>query len=385
MVYLDHAATTDLRPEAREAWLAAADVTGNPSSLHRAGRGARRLLEEARERAAAALAVSPSDLIFTSGGTESDNIAVTGTRAGRARRNHAAGAIALPRTEHKAVLEPAESGGSVVWLDVDGDGEVDLDHLARVLRTEPDIALVCLMAVNNETGTVQPVRAAGELCRAAGVPLHTDAVQALGAVPLDLDPVTSAAFSAHKVGGPSGVGLLLASAGAGIDPLVRGGGHESGLRAGTPDVAGAVAAAVAVELAVAETAARHVAFAELRERLVLGLRDLPGIDPVVNSPTAAVPGIVNVGFPGCEADALMMLLDAAEVAVSTGSACTVGIPRPSHVLSAMGRSPAEARAALRFSFGRSTTAADVDAALAVLPDAVARARRAGRLSAAVAP
>ena len=380
MVYLDHAATTDLRPEAREVWLAAAAVTGNPSSLHRAGRDARRLVEESRERAAAALGVPPASLVFTSGGTESDNLAIVGTVA--AQRDSGGGrTILLPRTEHKAVLEPAEALGDVEWIDVHADGRVHLDHLQDLLR-DHDPALVCVMAVNNETGVVQPIAEVADLCRAAGVPLHVDAVQALGVIRPDGVDATTVAFSAHKVGGPMGVGLLRVLGSAEVRPIVRGGGHESGLRAGTPDVAGIHAAAVAVELAAAEQAAHAEHLASLREALLSGLAALPDLRYDVNSPNDGAPGIVNVGFPGCESDALMMLLDAAGIEVSTGSACTVGIPRPSHVLLAMGRSAADARSALRVSFGRTSTREDADALLAVLPDAVARARRAGQLAVA---
>ncbi len=383
MVYLDHAATTDLRPEAREAWLDAARLTGNPASLHRNGRQARRLVEESRERIASVLDVAPSTIVFTSGGTESDNIAVAGAVAAQSATGSRRTAIVLPRTEHKAILEPAQALGQnrILWLECGSDGRVDVDDLKAVLAERADdIALVTLMAVNNETGVVQQVAQAGRLCDEFGVAFHVDAVQALGVLPLDLAAIGSAAFSAHKVGGPMGVGLLYVRPGTAIAPLSRGGGHESGLRAGTVNVPGIAAAAIAAELAVRDRDrhARHLA--RLRALLLHGLGDPAELGFFVNSPADGVPGIVNLAFPGCESDALMMLLDAAGVAVSTGSACTVGIPRPSHVLLAMGRSPVEARSALRISFGHTSTEGDVAALLAALPEAVARARRAGMLT-----
>lgn len=379
MVYLDHAATTDLLPEARSAWLAAAEVTGNPASLHRSGRHARRLLEESRERVAAALQVPAATVVFTSGGTESDNLAIAGTiEASRAARGGSR--ILLPRSEHKAVLEPAEALGDIGWIEVHDDGRVDLDHLAGLLGD--GAALVCVMAVNNETGVEQPIDRVAELCREADVPLHVDAVQAVGVTTLDWQVAKTVALSAHKLGGPPGVGVLSVRGDADVRPSIRGGGHESGLRAGTPDVPGVAAAAVALELAVARRQTHRAHLAALRGRLLTGLTALPDLDHRVNSPDDAAPSIVNVAFPGCESDALMMLLDAAGIEVSTGSACTVGIPRPSHVLLAMGQSPARAQSAIRISFGRSSTETDVDQLLAALPEAVGRARRAGLLSAA---
>ena len=371
MVFLDHAATTDLRPEARDAWLNAAAVAGNPASLHARGRVARRIVEESREHIGEALGVPPAAVVFTSGGTESDNIAISGSLADDR-------SIAVPGTEHKAVLEPAEGLGPdrVRWLEVDSEGRLDAAEVKDLLADDPRIGLVTAMAVNNETGVIHPIAELAAVCRETGVPLHVDAVQALGVVDVDLSGVTTSAFSAHKVGGPMGVGLLTVAPGATVRPLVRGGGHEGGLRAGTVNVPGIAATAVAVELAVNERDRHHRHLAALRDRLLAGLAADGSLGARVNSPADAAPGIVNVSFPGCESDALMLLLDAAGIAVSTGSACTVGIPRPSHVLVAMGRDPVDARSALRVSFGRTSTADDVAALLRALPEAVARARRA---------
>jgi cysteine desulfurase len=236
------------------------------------------------------------------------------------------------------------------------------------------------MAVNNETGAIAPVAQLAQIAAEFGVPFHTDAVQALGTIALDLADVDLASFSAHKVGGPMGVGFLCVRPDTPVEPLNRGGGHESGLRSGTLNVPGIAATAVAVELAVGQRD-EHVAHqARLRDRLLAGLAATPDLGYRLNSGPESVPGIINVEFAGCESDALMLLLDAAGVEVSTGSACTVGIPQPSHVLLAMGRSAVDARSALRISTGRSTTEADIDALLAALPQAVARARRAGMVS-----
>ena len=383
MVYLDHAASTDLRPQVREAWLAAAEGTANPASLHRSGRSARRTVEESRERIAAALQVPAATLTFTSGGTESDNIAVTGTFLGRREVDPDRGLIVLPRTEHKAVLEPAAAlgPGRLLWLGCDADGQVAPDDVKAALADHPgEVALVSVMTVNNEVGTIAPVAEMAAIASGFDVPFHTDAVQALGTVPLDLTDVSLASFSAHKLGGPMGVGLLYVRPGTPVAPLTRGGGHESGIRSGTLNVPGIAATAVAVELAVAEQDAHAAHQARLRHQLLAGLAAIPDLGYSLNSAPQGVPGIVNVAFPGCESDALMMLLDSAGVSVSTGSACTVGIPQPSHVLVAMGRSSADARSALRISTGRSTTDVDIDALLQALPEAVARARRAGMVS-----
>lgn len=377
-----------MRPEAHDAWLTVAEQTANPASLHGSGRAARRTVEESRERIAAALGVPAATVTFTSGGTESDNIAVTGTARRQQERDPRRLSLVLPRTEHKAVLEPAEAWGAdrLLWLDVDDVGQVDPDALKDLLADRCEqIALVSVMAVNNETGAVAPVATLAQIAAEFGVPFHTDAVQALGVLPLDLSDVSLASFSAHKVGGPMGVGFLTVQPDTPVAPLTRGGGHEAGLRSGTLNVPGIAATAVAVEVAVAERDRLVAGQALLRDRLLAGLAAIPDLGYRINSGPESVPGIMNIEFAGCESDALMMLLDAAGVEVSTGSACTVGIPQPSHVLSAMGRSSTDARSALRISTGRTSTTDDIDALLAALPQAVARARRAGMVSRRVRP
>ena len=387
MAYLDHAATTALRPEARDAWLAAHEVVGNAASIHGAGRAARRILAESREQIAADLAVAPSSVVFTSGGTEADNLAVSGGFAARHGDDPQRRVIVLSRIEHKAVSEPAtvlqESDAELEWLDVDSTGSVDPDQVRSILRHRGDqVALVALMWANNEVGAVQSVAEIGRLCREAGVQLHSDAVQAIGNVAVQADAVGTLALSAHKVGGPKGIGVLVVDPTASVDPLLRGGGQESGLRAGTVDVPGAAAAAAAIHEAVLHQPGHAARVRTLRDQLLQGLREMPeqsgepGV--VVNSTEAGLPGLVSVSFPGCDADALMMLLDSAGIAVSTGSACSVGIPKPSYVLAAMGSE--YPGSTLRFSLGWNSTADDVRAALAALPEAVERTRRATALS-----
>ena len=385
-VYVDHAATTPMIPAAREAWLEASGHVGNPSSLHTSGRHARRLVEESRERIAAALRVRPSAVIFTAGGTESDNLAIKGLYWSR-RRVTGANRILLSTVEHHAVLDPVQwlvedQEAQVGWLAVDALGRVDVDEVERAL-SEGDVALCTVMWANNEVGTVQPVARLAEICRAAGVPFHTDAVQALGHLPMDLTAVGADAvtISSHKVGGPFGAGALIAKPTTALTPVAHGGGQEREVRSGTLDAPAVSAFAAAVEHAVAEQAERARQLASLRSELVEAITSVvpdailngdPGVGEEVR-----LPGNVHMSFPGCEGDLLLMLLDAAGVDCSTGSACTAGIPEPSHVLLAMGVDPKTARSSLRFSLGESSTSDDVKTISAALPSAVERAKRAG--------
>lgn len=367
--YLDHAATTPLRPEAlaamQQQWL----QVGNPSSLHTAGRQARRVVEESREQIAAVIGAKPADVIFTSGGTEADNLALKGLA-----RNTDRSRVLVSAVEHHAVLDPAqalaEEGKTVELIPVDGLGRVDLVALEQML--DDDVAVVAVMWANNEVGTVQPIAQTARLCAARGVPFHTDAVQALGQVPLDVDGIPSVALSAHKVGGPVGVGALVLDRDLAVRPLVHGGGQERDVRSGTLDAAGIAGFAAAL-------AAEKSDLAPLRDDLIRGVQDVVP-DAVLNGdPLDRLPNNAHFSFPGCPGDALLMLLDAAGVAVSTGSACTAGIPQPSHVLLAMGADERMARSSLRFSLGWNSSADDVSALLAALPPAVERARRAGGL------
>jgi cysteine desulfurase len=370
-VYLDHAATTPLRAEVREAMrVVQTERWANPSSVHRFGREARAALEEARARFAAVIGASPAEVVFTRGGTEADNLAVLGL-AGRGE-----GRIACSAIEHSAVLRAAEaaSGGSPVLLPVGEDGVIAVEAVEEALGAAP--AAVAVLWASNEVGAVQPVAEVAERCAARGVPFHTDAVQALGRLPVRLDrvPAATATFSAHKLGGPRGTGALFVRRGTALAPVLHGGGQERGLRPGTEDVAGAVGLAVAAELAEAERETAATRLRGLRDLLEAGLRErIP--DLVVNAGGAErLPHILNLSLPGADPELLLTGLDLEGIAASSGSACGSGAFRPSHVLLAMGLAPEVAGPSLRFSFGRESTERDVERVLAVLPGLVERLR-----------
>ncbi|MEV8505573.1 cysteine desulfurase family protein [Actinoplanes sp. NPDC051475] len=384
MAYLDHAATTPMLAEALDAYVAAARQIGNPSSLHAAGRSARRLVEESRERIAAVLGARPSEVIFTSGGTESDNLALKGVhwarRTADARRNR----VVASAVEHHAVMDSVDWLGShenaiVGWLPVDEAGRVDPATMAAAIEMHGDeITLISVQWANNEVGTVQPVAELAALAAAAGIPFHTDAVQAVGQVPVDFAASGAAAMtvSGHKLGGPVGVGALLLGRDVAATPLLHGGGQERDVRSGTLDTPGVVAFAVAVEAAVKNQQEYAARVATLRDDLVARVR-VAVPDAVFNGdPADRLPGNAHFSFPGCEGDALLLLLDAQGISCSTGSACSAGVAQPSHVLLAMGADDDRARSSLRFTLGHTSTAKDVDELLASLPGAVERARRA---------
>ncbi|TLM85619.1 cysteine desulfurase [Pseudarthrobacter sp. NamE2] len=385
-VYLDHAATTPLSAEALAALTRELTRTGNPSSLHGSGRRARRAVEDAREVVGAAAGAHPSEVIFTSGGTESDNLAVKGLYWSRLAENPARRRILCSAVEHHAVLDTVEwlerhEGAQVTWLPVDEEGVVGLAVLGEELAREPDsIALVTVMWANNEVGTIQPVHRIVELAHAAGVPVHSDAVQAFGSLPVNFreSGLDAMSISGHKIGGPVGVGALLLGRAVKLTPVQHGGGQERDVRSGTLDTASIAAFAAAAEAATAALATEAERIAALRDRLIDGvLERVP--DAVLRGARGAgrLPGNAHFTFPGCEGDSLLFLLDLAGVESSTGSACTAGVPRPSHVLLAMGLDEETARGAQRFTLGHASTQADVDVLLAALPDAYARARQAG--------
>lgn len=386
--YLDHAATTPLLDCAREAMIAALSHTGNASSLHTAGRAARRQVEESRETIASALGVTPSEVIFTAGGTEADNLAVKGLWWSRTAEDPMRRRVLASRVEHHAVLDPVHwlgehEGADVVWLDVDAEGRVDVDQVRAELAAHPgQTALAAVMWANNEVGSVQPIAEIAALCVEAGVPLHVDAVQAVGSLPVDATLPHSMAISAHKLGGPLGVGALVARRGLELTPLTHGGGQERQVRSGTLDVPALVGFAAAVEHVLGDVTQRSARTAGLRDELLARVLEVAP-DAIVNGALGGLdvrlPGNAHVSFPGCESDALLMLLDAAGVEVSMGSACSAGVPEPSHVLLAMGIDPVRARSSLRFSLGHTSTAADVDALVTALPAALARAGRAGQV------
>jgi cysteine desulfurase len=392
MTYLDHAATTPLLPAALAAMTEQLARVGNASSLHASGREARRVAEQSRERIAEALGARPSEVLFTGGGTEGDNLAVKGLfwarRTADARRRR----IVVSPAEHHAVLDSVEwlekhDAAEVTWLRVEPSGRIHPDELADALGDGRDVALASVMWANNEIGAVSDLAALAEVAHAVGVPLHTDAVQAVGQLPVDFTAsgVDALTMTGHKLGGPMGAGVLLLRRDADCTPLLHGGGQERDVRSGTLDVAAIVGLAVATVTSVGEQAERTPRLAALRDRLVAGVVEQvpdaelngPPLDDVVAGGPGRLPGNAHLSFPGAEGDALLMLLDARGIECSTGSACSAGVARPSHVLLAAGADAARARSSLRFSLGHTSTDADVDALLDVIAPVVERARRAG--------
>jgi cysteine desulfurase len=387
MAYLDHAATTPMLAEALDAYVAAAREVGNPSSLHAPGRHARRLVEESRERIAAALGARPSEVVFTSGGTESDNLAVKGIFWARRAADPRRVRVVASAVEHHAVLDPVDwlvehEGAEVTWLPVDASGRLDPARLAEVIAEHGDeLALITAMWANNEVGTVQPVARLAAQAAQAGVPFHTDAVQAVGQVPVDFAASGAAALTltGHKLGGPVGVGALLLGREVACTPILHGGGQERDVRSGTLDTPGVVAFAVAAEAAVKSQQEYATRVGALRDDLVARVRAAVPEAVYNGDPADRLPGNAHFSFPGCEGDALLLLLDAQGIACSTGSACSAGVAQPSHVLLALGADDGRARSSLRFTLGHTSTQEDVDALLTALPAVVERARRAGAL------
>jgi cysteine desulfurase len=385
MTYLDHAATTPILTEAAQALAAGLGDLGNASSLHASGRRARRTVEESRERFATALGARPSEVVFTAGGTESDNLAVKGLYWSRRADDPRRRRILASAVEHHAVLDSAEwlvahEGAEVTWLAVDSTGRVHPGTLSEALYAYPgEVALVTVMAANNEVGTVQPIAELAGVAHEHGVPFHTDAVQAVGQLTVDFAASSADAMtiSGHKFGGPLGVGALLLARDATCTPLLHGGGQERDLHSGTLNVPSILALAVAAEVAVRDQPDRSLALRSLRDDLVRRLcAEVP--DAVLNGHLLhRLPGNAHFSFPGCEGDALLMLLDARGIECSTGSACSAGVARASHVLLAMGAGEERARGSLRFSLGHTSTAGDVEALVGAIGPVVDRARRAG--------
>jgi cysteine desulfurase len=383
--YLDHAATTPMVPEAVEAMTRELTRVGNASSLHASGRSARRVVEESREAIAAQVGASPAELIFTSGGTESDNLAIkgafwSGAEVGRRR-------VVTSTLEHHAVLESVawlghSTAAEISYVPVDAAGRVELSALAGAVDART--ALVSVMWANNEVGTLQPVLQIAAAAAHHGAISHSDAVQAVGHIDVDFaaSGLDMLSFTAHKLGGPYGIGALLARRELRLAPILHGGGQERDVRSGTLDVAATAGFAAALEVATKKRVEEERRIRELRADLVNSvLAAVPWAVPY--GPIAEdhrLPGIANIGFPRCSADAILMLLDAAGIDCSTGAACSAGVSQPSHVLIAMGCSESDARSALRFSLGHSSTLADVRALAATLPEAVQRARAAAAIA-----
>ncbi len=386
--YLDHAATTPMVPAALAAMTDELAQLGNPSSLHNAGRRARRVVEESREIIAEAYGARPSEVVFTSGGTEADNLAVKGLYWARRAEDPARRRVLATATEHHAVLDSVRwlaehEDADADWLQVEPTGEVRPAMLADAIDRDPaSVAVISIMWANNEVGTVQPVADLAELAAEHQIPFHTDAVQAAGQLPVSLadSGATALTITAHKIGGPVGVGALLLARGSQPVPVLHGGGQERDVRSGTLDVPAIRAFAAAVQVATERRVGEAERLTALRDDLIRQVKAAVP-DAVLNGAAPGpgrLPGNAHFSFPGCEGDALLMLLDARGIACSTGSACTAGVAQPSHVLLAMGADEARARGSLRFSLGHSSSQRDVDALGEVIGEVVERARRAAR-------
>lgn len=384
MHYLDHAATTPMRESAREAWLEAASLVGNPASTHQAGQAARRVLEDAREALAAALGCEPIEIIFASGGTEAINLALKGLYAARPR---GASAIVLPDGEHHATLESVaalqKTGAEVIPVPINSFGQIETDAFAAALEIAAGrVGLATALVANNETGSINVAPELARLSAEAGVPLHFDAVAAFGHIPVNFAALRGTAaprsglvamsVAGHKIGAPVGTGALVVQRTAKLDPQIHGGAAQRTLRAGTQDIAGAAAFAAAATEAVAELETEATRLDPLRDRLAAGIRSAVPEAVLMGAPGETLPGTVHMLFPGAVNESMQFVLDTHGLAVSTGAACQAGVAEPSHVVLATGRPESDARSALRFTLGRTSTEADVDAVLAHIADAYAR-------------
>lgn len=386
LVYLDHAATTPMLPAAIEAMTRQLTGVGNASSLHASGRGARRVVEESRETIAGVIGARPGDVVFTSGGTESDNLALKGIFWARRAEDPRRTRVLSTAIEHHAVLDPlhwlaASDGADVELLPVSPEGVLDLESLKDSVARDPgSVALISVMWANNEVGSLQPIDEVVAIAAEHGIPVHTDAVQALGQVPVDFaaSGVDALTFTGHKVGGPYGVGALVVRRDLAVSALVHGGGQERDIRSGTLDVPAIASLAAAVEESVKNQHEHAVRVAALRDDLVRRVVEVVPDAHLHGAPAGPqrLPGNAHLGFPGCEGDSLLMLLDARGIECSTGSACSAGVPQPSHVLLAMGCDADQARHSLRFSLGHTTTPGDIDALVEAIGPVVERARAA---------
>jgi len=384
--YLDYAATTPMSDAARLAMIDELGNLGNASSLHASGRRSRKVVEEAREAIASAVGATPGEIVLTGSGTEANNLAVKGLYWKRIQEDPANNRIISSSIEHHAVMDPIQwlvdhEGAEVTWISVNDRAQLNVEELVAEIEREPKVALVSIMFANNEVGTLQPLVRVIEAAHKYGIPVHTDAVQAFGKVPLsfkelDLDAMT---ISGHKIGGPLGIGALIVKKNLKLTPVLHGGGQERDIRSGTLDTPAIRALGVAATEAAEQLTERALRMVELRRELTARvLAEVP--DARANGDELTLPGIAHFTFAGAEGDALLLLLDAQGIESSTGSACSAGVPRPSHVLLAMGMSEVDARASLRFSLGFSSTSQDVDALVSVIGGVVERARKAGQVS-----
>ncbi|HEV2297580.1 MAG TPA: cysteine desulfurase family protein [Candidatus Acidoferrales bacterium] len=375
-VYLDYNATTPVHREVLESMLPYfCDAAGNASSIHSAGRRARSAVENARASVAQLIGAKPSEIVFTSGGTEADNLAIFGSiGASNRERKH----VICSSIEHHAVLEACEAAGKrgieVTQLPVSSDGIVDPDDVRRAIR--PETILITVMHANNELGTIQPVEEIGKITRESKVRFHTDAVQSVGKIPVDVKAIAVdlLSLSAHKICGPKGVGALYVREGTPLEPMLRGGSNQRDRRPGTENVPGIVGLGRAAEIARRELAAGHSRIAALRDRLERGILERISGSRVNGDRARRVPNTTNIAFADCEGESLVIALDLAGVECATGAACSSGAVSPSHVLTAIGLSPSEAKSSLRLSLGSLSTQEDVESALEIFPSIVARVR-----------
>jgi cysteine desulfurase len=381
-IYLDHAATTPMIPEALDALTTQIKEFGNASSLHTAGRAVRKKVEEAREQIALIANCAPGEIIFTGSGTEANNLAIKGFYWKAVQADLLKNVVVVAAFEHHATLEPVEwleehEGAIVIHVPVLARGLIDLDALAEIIKAEREhIALICVMHSNNEIGTIQPIAEVVALAR--DIPVHTDAVQSFGKVPFDFATLgaTSATISAHKIGGPLGVAALILKRGIDITPVLHGGGQERDIRSGTLNAPSIVAFAVAAQWAADHMEENFSKVSGLRSLLAKRVLEAVPDSRVNGSALTMLPGILNITFPGTESDSLLLMLDNAGIASSTGSACSAGVQRPSHVLLAMGLEEHDVRASLRFSLGTSTTEAEINLVGEVIAGVVAQVRAA---------
>jgi cysteine desulfurase len=384
-VYLDYAATTPLRSEVFDCYVTYLKELGNPSSVHSSGQKVRRALEEARESLAKSVDCNRNEVIFTSGGTESDNLAIKGLFWQRKTEDENRNVIISAGTEHHAVIDPIEwlekhDGAEILWLPIDAEGVLDLDYLESYLKDNHDkVALISLMWANNETGVITDIPRVVQIANQFGIPVHSDAVAAFGHTPLSFknSGLAAMSISAHKIGGPVGAGALLVSRATKLVSLVHGGGQERGMRSGTMNAPVAKAFALAAEIAIAELGSEMKRLQELRDYLVTSVQSIAAVAQHTGSNANRLANNAHFVFVGCSGDSLLFLLDQQGVCVSTGSACQAGVNGPSHVLVAMGRSNRDAYGCLRMTLGKETTKQDIDLFLEALPKALDGALKAG--------
>ena len=384
-VYLDHAATSPIRPSVLAHYSSLLGQVGNPASVHSFGQTSRQILEEARESIAASLGCDRNEVIFTSGGTESDNLAVKGLYWHRHGQDTNRNLIITSSAEHAAVLDAvnwlvAEQGAEAYFVPMNQDGELDLESLAKVIAERHDqVALISLMWANNEIGVVHPIQDIVALAKPHAIPVHSDAIAALGHIPVNFQAsgVSALTITGHKIGSPVGVGALILSRSTKLTPVVHGGGQERNLRSGTPDAAAASAMALAVKEAVSEQAQKRTLHEKLSARLIAGVREIAPEVKVSSEHSPRLANNVHFRFPGCLGDSLLFLMDINGVSISTGSACAAGVSSPSHVVLSLGADSDEAMGTMRITFGHTSTESDVDAFLNAFPAAYEGAKKAG--------